>query len=71
MKQKELENRMAALESQVAELKSRAPIAITYPQVPCPLQHYPIHQNPNTYPYQPYTPVWCQPQLRDMFNSNG
>ena len=50
---KELQLKIEAMEKEIAELKTRQPIVINYPSVPCQHQHYP------TYPYGYPNPI-CQ-----------
>lgn len=66
MKVKELELEIALLKEEIAkqakeiaELKNRQPITISFPQnYPCPLQHYPSYPvYPQQFPPTPY-PYW-------------
>ena len=50
---KELQLKIEAMEKEIAELKTRQPIVINYPSVPCQHQHY------LTYPYGYPNPI-CQ-----------
>jgi hypothetical protein len=51
MKLKQLEEKIVALEKEVAELKNRQ---IQYINIPCYLQHYPVYPQP----YYPQLPPW-------------